>query len=103
MKVSRFAALPRLTVVSLLSVFLVACSSSGIPEAEVRPDAPVMDVPDVVKRTGLRGVHRELWYHGVGCHGWLIVTRDTMSHEIKRVEFARDAVLTPARMAEGKR
>jgi sarcosine oxidase subunit delta len=41
-------------------------------------------------RNNVRGLHRELWYHAAGCHGWLVVTRDTMSHEIKRVEFARD-------------
>ena len=34
------------------------------------------------------GVHREYWYHGAGCHSWLVVTRDTMTHEISRVEFA---------------
>jgi sarcosine oxidase subunit delta len=42
-------------------------------------------------RDNPHGVHRELWYHVAGCHSWLVVTRDTMSHEITRVEFARDA------------
>ena len=74
----------------------------------MRPDPGAADATAafadyVYLRDNLRGVHRELWYHGVGCHGWLVVTRDTMSHEIKRVEFARDAVPTPARMAEEKR
>ena len=24
----------------------------------------------------------ELWYHGVGCTAWLVVERDTVSHEV---------------------
>ena len=32
--------------------------------------------------------HREHWYHGAGCHAWLVVTRDTTTHEISGVELA---------------
>lgn len=45
----------------------------------------------VYLRDNPRGPHRELWYHAAGCHAWLVVTRDTVTHEITRVEFARDA------------
>jgi methylglutamate dehydrogenase subunit B len=74
----------------------------------VRPDPGAADATAafadyVYLRDNVRGVHRELWYHGVGCHGWLVVTRDTLSHEIKRVEFARDAVRPRAHPAEGGR
>ena len=34
------------------------------------------------------GTHRELWYHEMGDRSWLIVTRDTLSHEILKVELA---------------
>ena len=34
------------------------------------------------------GLHRELWYHGMGCRGWLVVTRDTLTHAIGTVEPA---------------
>jgi sarcosine oxidase subunit delta len=51
----------------------------------------------------VRGLHRELWYHAAGCHGWLVVTRDTMSHEIKRVEFARDVARARPLAAGGGR
>jgi methylglutamate dehydrogenase subunit B len=54
-------------------------------------------------RDNVRGLHRELWYHAAGCHGWLVVTRDTMSHEIKRVEFARDVARTRPLAAGGGR
>lgn len=36
------------------------------------------------------GEHRELWFHEHGDRSWLVVTRDTLSHEITKVEFARD-------------
>ena len=36
------------------------------------------------------GAHRELWFHGFGCRAWLVVARDTRSHEIGEVVFARD-------------
>lgn len=36
------------------------------------------------------GPHRELWYHEQGDRSWLVVTRDTATHEITSVELARD-------------
>ena len=34
------------------------------------------------------GRSRELWYHGAGCTAWLIVERDTLTHEIFAVRRA---------------
>ncbi|MFQ6549747.1 sarcosine oxidase subunit delta [Aestuariibius sp. 2305UL40-4] len=31
---------------------------------------------------------RDLWYHEAGCGAWLVVERDTVSHEITGVELA---------------
>jgi len=39
-------------------------------------------------RTNPAGVHRELWYHAAGCRRWLVVTRDTRTHEVAHVAFA---------------
>ncbi len=39
------------------------------------------------------GEHRELWYHEQGDRSWLVVTRDTLTHEITKVEFARKVAL----------
>jgi len=39
------------------------------------------------------GEHRELWYHEQGDRSWLVVTRDTITHEIFNVELARDVAL----------
>jgi len=36
------------------------------------------------------GQHRELWYHEQGDRSWLVVTRDTLTHEILEVELAID-------------
>ena len=33
-------------------------------------------------------MHQELWYHGGGCRAWLVVTRNTRTHEISDVTFA---------------
>ena len=38
------------------------------------------------------GVMRELWYHEQGDRSWLVVTRDTVTHDITSVELARDVV-----------
>jgi len=43
------------------------------------------------------GEHRELWFHEQGDRSWLVVTRDTLTHEIVRVELARDVALARGR------
>lgn len=41
-------------------------------------------------RNNPAGEHRELWYHEQGDRSWLVVTRNTVTHEIISVELARD-------------
>jgi sarcosine oxidase subunit delta len=66
-------------------------------------DASLIDRPDWQSGTAARdfyeyqylrnnpaGVHRELWYHEAGDRSWLVVTRDTVTHDITSVELARD-------------
>jgi len=36
------------------------------------------------------GDHRELWFHEQGDRSWLVVTRNTLSHEITEVRLARE-------------
>lgn len=69
-------------------------------EFTVLGDAALLDRPDgggldtfhayLHERGNPAGVHRELWYHEHGDRSWLVVTRDTRSHEILTVELARD-------------
>lgn len=44
-------------------------------------------------RSNTAGVHRELWFHEQGDRSWLIVTRNTVTHEITGCELARDVAL----------
>jgi methylglutamate dehydrogenase subunit B len=41
------------------------------------------------------GPHREYWYHGSGCQAWLVVTRDTRTHEISGAEVASQPAASP--------
>ena len=41
-------------------------------------------------RENIAGDIKELWYHEQGDKSWLIVTRNTLKHEIKNVEFSQD-------------
>lgn len=41
-------------------------------------------------RDNVAGAHSELWYHEQGDRSWLVVTRNTLTHEISKVEMARD-------------
>lgn len=55
------------------------------------PEAGLHAMHDhVYLRANPAGVHRELWYHVQGDRSWLVVTRDTVTQEITRVELARD-------------
>ena len=38
------------------------------------------------------GIHKELWYHEYGDRSWLVVTRNTQTHEILKVEFASNYI-----------
>jgi len=33
------------------------------------------------------GVTRDLWYHDAGCAAWLVVERDTVTHEVLGAEL----------------
>ncbi|WP_167648850.1 sarcosine oxidase subunit delta [Mameliella alba] len=55
-----------------------------------RPDpaAPVQDWADWLHlRDNPAGRTRELWYHEVGCTSWLVVERDTVTHEVFSVDL----------------
>ncbi|MCB1362985.1 MAG: sarcosine oxidase subunit delta [Rhodobacteraceae bacterium] len=37
------------------------------------------------------GATRELWYHETGCGAWVVVTRNTLTHEMPGCELAAEA------------
>ena len=43
------------------------------------------------------GEQSELWFHEHGDRSWLVVTRNTLTHEIVRVELARDVACARGR------
>ena len=54
-------------------------------------DAAFEDMHDYAYvRDNPAGEHRELWYHEQGDRSWLVVTRCTLSHDVIKVELARD-------------
>jgi sarcosine oxidase subunit delta len=55
-------------------------------------DAEIQFVDAVYMRDNPAGPHDELWYHASGCRGWLRVTRNTRTHEILAVAFAKEAI-----------
>jgi methylglutamate dehydrogenase subunit B len=70
-------------------------------------DATLIDRPDGLSETAaddfhsyvyLRdnpaGEHRELWFHDHGDRSWLVVTRNTVTHQIVRAELASRVALT---------
>jgi sarcosine oxidase subunit delta len=54
------------------------------------PDAPnalQQFVTYVYVRANPAGPHKEFWYHKSGCQSWLVVTRDTRTHQVMSVAY----------------
>ena len=67
-----------------------------------RPDGLAEGAQDafhdyLYQRSNPAGLHRELWYHEQGDRSWLVVTRNTLTHEISSVELARDVARSMGR------
>lgn len=62
-----------------------------------RPELGSENIEEFYEMVYLRhnpaGPHGELWYHAFGCRSWLIVTRDTRTHEILAAKLAKQAAL----------
>lgn len=70
----------------------------GDAELINRPDPDSVDADErfyeyLHLRDNPAGLHRELWFHEQGDRSWLVVTRNTLTHEITDVELARDVAL----------
>lgn len=61
----------------------------------VRPDMAEAEAAKwldyVFFRDNPRGPHREYWHHVVGCRSWVVLERDTHTHEIGRCQLANEA------------
>lgn len=77
------------------------CGERDLREFHYRGDAVLMSRPEggdaeamhryLHIRANPAGEHSELWSHALGCRAWLVVRRDTTSHEVLSVQLARDA------------
>ncbi len=47
----------------------------------------------VYLRYNPNGRYKEYWHHGGGCRSWIVVDRDTQTHEIFGTQAARDVTL----------
>lgn len=85
---------------------LVSCPNCGArPKEEftIKGAALARPVPDAPEKTWFdhvylrenpRGRYEEYWHHTSGCRRWLVVIRDTATHELESV---RDAAVSPKR------
>ena len=56
------------------------------------PDASLESWDDYVHlRENPAGVTRDLWHHGGGCSAWVVITRNTTTHEVLGFELASAA------------
>ena len=58
-----------------------------------RPDPDASDVvwDDYLhNRDNPAGMTRDLWYHEGGCGAWIVVTRNTLTHEVLATALASD-------------
>lgn len=49
----------------------------------------------VFMRDNPRGWHKEYWHHVAGCRQWLVLERNTLTHEIGQSSLAKDATSRP--------
>ena len=84
----------------MLTIPCPFCGRCSETEFAYRGDAtrpvPPLDAPQevwaehVFQRDNPRGRHLEYWHHLHGCRQWLVVERDTASHEIVSATLARE-------------
>ena len=41
------------------------------------------------------GITKDLWYHESGCASWLVITRNTVTHDIHEVALVADRAAPP--------
>jgi sarcosine oxidase subunit delta len=72
-----------------LSEFAYLGDASFTRPDPATPDASEQFFAQVYLRDNPAGPFEELWYHASGCRSWLRVRRNTRTHEILAVEFAK--------------
>jgi heterotetrameric sarcosine oxidase delta subunit len=90
------------------------CGDRDIHEFVYRGDAaPVRPDPDgpnaarafhefVHIRANPAGWHKDLWYHEGGCRSWIVVERNTVTHEVRGATSAAEHTTSRVKAAEKK-
>jgi len=79
------------------------CGERDRREFHYKGDAVALNRPDpdagdaawddyIHTRDNPAGETRDLWYHETGCAAWIVVTRNTVSHEVLDTRLASDVV-----------
>ena len=71
-----------------------------VQRPEMTNEDPAAWIAYVFLRDNPRGWHREYWHHVQGCRQWVVLERNTLTHEIGRAELARDVAGDRARTPE---
>ena len=77
------------------------CGERDIREFTYKGSADYLDRPDPAAggaawdaylhlRDNPAGPVEDLWYHGAGCGAWLVVSRNTVTHEVSGARLAAD-------------
>ena len=67
--------------------FVYGRVAEGVAPAEMGEASAEME--RIFIRTNPKGPQRELWQHVSGCRAWIVLTRNTQTHEITKSEPAR--------------
>ena len=68
-----------------------SCMGADVALRRPAPDAGEAAWDDYVHlRDNPAGETRELWYHEAGCGAWIVVTRNTVTHEVLSTELASE-------------
>ncbi|TAG23203.1 MAG: response regulator [Rhodobacterales bacterium] len=103
-EIKRDAALAHLPVIMISALdelsSVVRCIERGAEDYLHRPSAsaPLAEWDNYLHlRDNPAGVVRDLWYHEQGCAQWLVVTRNTVTHEISGVELVAERTVGRAK------
>lgn len=65
-------------------------ADATVRRPEMNESDPKAWLDYVFMRDNPRGPHKEYWHHVTGCRQWIVVERDTLTHEISGTFLARE-------------
>ena len=65
-------------------------ADAGIVRPEMNEGDQNLWLDYVFLRANPRGLHKEYWHHVQGCRQWLVLERNTLTHEVGQCQLARE-------------